>query len=236
MRSPRNSLFTMFVFILVTAMLGCQKANDTAPPAAAVNGGDGKAGAATDAQAISTGDAIALKYEQDRKHPVYLIDTTAGKITVRLDAEKAPNTVDNFRRYAARGQYDATIFHQVVKKPVQIVLAGVYTTELKDKPASTPIRSEADNGLKNTRGSIAMLRRGDNEDSATCQFFFNIADNDLLNYKTRTPEGCGYCVFGEVTHGMEVLDGIANGPVHDSGTHPGVPTNTVAIRSVRPIQ
>ncbi len=169
------------------------------------------------------------------------MDTTAGKITVRLDAEKAPLTVDNFCNYAAHGHYDSTIFHQVLKKPVQIVLGGVYTADLKDKrPASgcpsTPIRNEADNGLKNTRGTIAMLRRGDDEDSATCQFFFNISDNDALNFKARTPQGYGYCVFGEVTDGMEVLDRIAKCPVHAAGNHPDVPDEMVAIKSVRQIQ
>ena len=134
---------------------------------------------------------------------------------MRLDAEKAPLTVENFRNYVARGQYDQTIFHQVLKDPVQIVLGGGYTADLKEKSALTPIRNEAHNGLKNRRGTIAMARRPNNEDSATCQFFINIADNDVLDFKARTPEGYGYCVFGEVTTGMEVLDRIAKTPVHN---------------------
>ena len=107
---------------------------------------------------------------------------------MRLDAEKAPLTVDNFRNYVARGHYDLTIFHQVVKSPLQIVLGGGYTADLKEKARLPPIRNEAHNGLKNRRGTIAMARRADDEDSATCQFFFNIADNNALNYKARTPK------------------------------------------------
>ena len=100
----------------------------------------------------------------------------------------------------------------------------------------TPIRNEADNGLKNHRGTIAMARRADDEDSATSQFFFNISDNDSLNFKARTSEGYGYCVFGEVTDGMDVLDRIAKGPVHDSGSHPNMPVETVAIKSIHEVR
>jgi peptidyl-prolyl cis-trans isomerase B (cyclophilin B) len=232
---PRISALAWFIFVPALAFLGCQKGSDTAP-AAAVGGAKPSGGDNADPQANSAGEAAKAKQERDYQHPIFAIDTTAGKITVRLDAEKAPLTVYNFRTYAASGHFDATIFHQVVKTPVQIVLGGVYTADLKDKPCSTPIRSEADNGLKNTRGAIAMLRRGDDEDSATCQFFFNISDNDSLNFKSRTPQGYGYCVFGEVTEGMDVLDRIAQTPVHDSGKHPDLPVETVAIKSVRQIK
>ena len=94
--------------------------------------------------------------------------------------------MDNFRNYVARGHYDLTIFHQVLKGSLQIVLGGGYTADLKEKAALTPIRNEAHNGLKNRRGTIAMARRANDEDSATCQFFINIADNDVLNFKART--------------------------------------------------
>lgn len=237
MQFPRRSVRASFILVPILGLLGCQKASNKAPPDAAV-----KSPNAAAAEPNSSPDAPE---DPNLKHPTFAIDTTAGKITVRLDAEKAPLTVYNFRSYAAQGHYDATIFHQVVKKPVQIVLGGVYTADLKAKPVSAPIRNEADNGLKNTRGTIAMLRRSDDEDSATCQFFFNISDNDALNYKARPagadykprkPEDYGYCVFGEVTEGMDVLDRIASTPVHDRGAHVDMPVETVAIKSVREVK
>ena len=155
---------------------------------------------------------------------------------MRLDAEKAPLTVENFRNYVARGHYDLTIFHQVIKGPPQIVLGGGYTADLKEKTPLTPIRNEAHNGLKNHRGTIAMARRANDEDSATCQFFINIADNDALNFKSRTHEGYGYCVFGEVTEGMDVLDRIAKAPVHDSDKFVNLPVETVVIKSIRQVK
>ena len=231
MQVPRRSVRASFIIVPLLAVLGCQKSADNAPPAAAI-----KTPNNAEAQSSAASDAPESKPEPDHQHPIFAIDTTAGKITVRLDAEKAPLTVYNFGDYAARGHYDATIIHQVVRKPVQIVLGGVYTADMKAKPVSASIRNEADNGLKNTRGTIAMLRRSDDEDSATCQFFFNISDNDALNYKNRTPKGYGYCVFGEVTEGMDVLDRIAGMAVHNQGDHVDMPVETVAIKSVRQVK
>ena len=138
-----------------------------------------------------------MKSDQDPQHPIYEFETSQGKFIVRLDAEKAPLTVDNFRNYVARGHYDLTIFHQVLKGPVQIVLGGGYTADLKEKATLTPIRNEAHNGLKNRRGTIAMARRANDEDSATCQFFINIADNDALNFKARTPKAMATVSLGK---------------------------------------
>ncbi len=234
MQSLRKSALALLVIIPVFALMGCQKGGDSAPATAAVSGPSGnKAEPAANAAAEVPDDP---KPDPNLQHPVFAIDTTAGKITVRLDAEKAPLTVDNFRNYASHGHFDQTIFHQVYSKPVQIVLGGVYTSDLKEKTPMTPIRNEADNGLKNRRGTIAMARRADDEDSATSQFFFNISDNDGLNFKSRTSEGYGYCVFGEVTDGMEVLDRIAKGPVHDSGSHANMPVEAVAIKTIRQLR
>jgi cyclophilin family peptidyl-prolyl cis-trans isomerase len=227
----QNSAFAWFLFLPVLALTGCQKSGDSTPLTTAVN--------APASHQPESPTAIPADNEnkpsQDYLHPQFVIDTTAGSIKVRLDAEKAPLTVDNFRHYVARRHYDTTIFHQVYKTPMRIVLGGVYTADLKEKPALTPIRNEADNGLKNRRGTIAMARGAD-EDSATCQFFFNLADNDTLNFKKRTPEGYGYCVFGEVTDGIEILDRIGNGAVHDSGKFVSVPVEAVAIKSIRQIK
>ncbi len=229
MQYLRKSAFALLVIIPV--VVGCQKGGDSAPAAATSSSpSSSKAESAASVAAEVLDDP---KPDPSLLHPVFAIDTTAGKITVRLDAEKAPLTVDNFRDYATHGHYDQTIFHQVYSKPVQIVLGGVYTSDLKEKTPKMPIRNEADNGLKNHRGTIAMARRADDEDSATSQFFFNTSDNDSLNFKARTSEGYGYCVFGEVTEGMEILDRIAKGPVHDSGSHAKMPVEAVAIKSVR---
>ena len=209
----RKSFLGWFVLIPVLALAGCQKGGDSTQPTAAVAGPGGEK---AESPAAAATEAPPVKSDQDPQHPIYEFETSQGKFIVRLDAEKAPLTVDNFRNYVARGHYDLTIFHQVLKGSLQIVLGGGYTADLKEKATLTPIRNEAHNGLKNRRGTIAMARRANDEDSATCQFFINIADNDALNFKARTPEGYGYCVFGEVTEGMEVLDRIAKTPVHDT--------------------
>lgn len=167
----------------------------------------------------------------DPLHPVVLIETNLGAITVRLDAEKAPLTVDNFLGYVDSGFYNQTIIHQVFKG--QGIMAGGYGVDLAEKPTRIPIRNEAHNGLKNRRGTLAMVRSADAVDSARSQFFFNLADNDALDHRDRTPEGYGYCVFGEVISGMEVLDKIAELPVHDSPQLDSTPTQPVVIKQIR---
>jgi len=218
----------------ILALAGCQKDPDSTQRPAAMHGsGDEKA----ESRATAPAAALQVKSDQDPLHPVYEVDTSLGKFSVRLDGEKAPLTVDNFRNYVGRGHYDQTIFHQVLKDPVRVVLGGGYMADLKEKPPLTPIRNEAHNGLKNRRGTIAMARRLNDEDSATCQFFINIADNDVLNFKARTAEGYGYCVFGEVTDGMkDVVERIANVTIHNIDKFQGIPVETVVIRSIRQIK
>ena len=154
---------------------------------------------------------------------------------MRLDAEKAPLTVDNFSNYASHETLRSDHLPSIVKQPVQVVLGGVYTADLKEG-GLTPIRNEADNGLKNRRGTIAMLHRTDDEDRRYLPVFFNLSDNDSLNFKSRTAEGYGFCVFGEVTDGLEVLDRIAKRRCMNSGKFVGPPVETVAIRSVHQIR
>ena len=231
MQALLKSVRRVMVLIAVAALAGCQKGGETTQPTAAV-----AAPTSEKASQPAKADAPQPQPSQDPAHPVFEIDTTAGKITVRLDAEHAPLTVDNFRNYVEHKRYDLTIFHQVLKGPVQIVLGGGYTANLIEKTAFTPIRNEAHNGLKNRRGTIAMARRAAEEDSATSQFFFNITDNDVLNFKSRDAAGYGYCVFGKVTDGMAVLDRIAKASVHDSGNFVSLPVETVAIKTVRQIK
>ena len=234
MKSLRKSAPGWFVLVPVLALAGCQKGGDSTQPTAAVSGPGGEK---AESHGLAASEAAPIKSDQDPQRPIYEFETSQGKFLVRLDAEKAPLTVDNFRNYAAHGRYDLTIFHQVLTKTsLQIVLGGGYTADLKEKATLTPVRNEAHNGLKNRRGMIAMARRANDEDSATCQFFVNIADNDTLNFKSRTAEGYGYCVFGEVTEGMEVLDRIAKASVHDTDKFVGLPVETVVIKSVRQVK
>lgn len=231
MQFLRKSLLASFVLIPVLALAGCQKGSESTQPTAAVAGSGGDK-----AEAPAATAAPPVRSDQDPQHPIYEFETSQGKFTVRMDGEKAPLTVDNFRAYVARGHYDLTIFHQVLKGSLQIVLGGGYTADLKEKASRTPIRNEAHNGLKNRRGTIAMARRPNDEDSASCQFYINVADNDALNFKSRTPEGYGYCVFGEVIDGMDVVDRIAKVAVHDSDKFRDVPVEPVVIRSVRQVK
>ena len=185
----------------------------------------------------------------DRLHPIVQLHTTLGDITLKLDGEHAPLTVDNFLTYLDRGQYDNTLFHQVI--PGAVILGGGYDTFGKEKPTGAPIRNEAHNGLKNRRGTIAMARRPDSVDSSTCQFFINLADNPSLDYKKpatkvvdfrsvkgprefKSPDASeyGYCVFGEVVSGMDVVDSIGKTPVHDSEKFTSTPVEPVVLKWV----
>ena len=138
--------------------------------------------------------------------PVVKLETSMGDILVRLDARKAPMTTANFLEYVKAGQYDGTIFHRVIKD--FMIQGGGMTASLREKTTRAPIKNEADNGLSNDRGTIAMARTMDPH-SATAQFFINLVDNDFLNYSAPVPSGWGYCVFGKVVEGMDVVDKIA---------------------------
>jgi cyclophilin family peptidyl-prolyl cis-trans isomerase len=213
--------------MLLLAMAGCNRGSDEkTAPAAAISGPAG-------ASPAVTGNQRPGKPAPDPKRPVLLIETGLGNITVQLDAEKAPLTVSNFLSYVRAGHYQETVVHQVYKG--QGFLAGGYGTNLAEKKPHTPIRNEADNGLKNRRGTIAMVRLPDAIDSATCQFFINVADNPALDYRDRTPAGYGYCVFGEVIEGLDVVDKIGNAKVHDTKDFERTPEQPIVIKSIREI-
>jgi cyclophilin family peptidyl-prolyl cis-trans isomerase len=141
--------------------------------------------------------------------PVVEIKTNKGTIEVELYPDKAPVTVKNFLDYVDAGQYNGTIFHRVIKD--FMIQGGGFTPDGQQKPTKPPIKNEANNGLKNSRGTLAMARTAV-VDSATSQFFINHADNAFLDFKNETPQGYGYCVFGKVTGGMDVVDVIATSP------------------------
>jgi peptidyl-prolyl cis-trans isomerase B (cyclophilin B) len=152
------------------------------------------------------------------------LHTNHGTITLELDAEKAPKTVENFIAYAQAGHYDGTIFHRVIDG--FMIQGGGFEPGMKQKPTREPVANEAKNGLKNTRGTIAMARTSDPH-SATAQFFINVADNGFLDYPGQ--DGWGYCVFGQVTEGLEVMDKIKNVKTGRSGFHQDVPVDDVVI-------
>jgi len=163
-------------------------------------------------------------------NPKVLIQTNKGPITVELDSDKAPATVENFLGYVDEGFYNGTVFHRVIKD--FMIQGGGFDQDMKQKPTHDPIKNEADNGLKNERGTIAMARTSD-PNSATAQFFINHADNDFLNHKSKDLRGWGYAVFGKVTDGMDVVDEIANVPTGSGGPFPkDVPQETVIIEQV----
>jgi cyclophilin family peptidyl-prolyl cis-trans isomerase len=142
------------------------------------------------------------------------LQTSLGDVVLKLDPVKAPVTVQNFLVYVKEGHYDGTIFHRVI--PGFMAQGGGFTTDFKQKPTHPPIKNEADSGLKNKRGTIAMARTPD-PNSATAQFFINYKDNGFLDYTSPTPQGWGYAVFGEVIEGLDVVDKMATIPTGRGG-------------------
>ena len=158
------------------------------------------------------------------------IKTSVGDIQLELNDEKAPITVENFKTIASSGYYEGTIFHRVING--FMIQGGGLTSDMNNKPSGTdPIQNEANNGLPNDRGTIAMARTMDPH-SATSQFFINHKDNSFLNHTGETSQGWGYAVFGKVTEGMEVVDKIADMPTGSSGAYQDVPEEVITIESV----
>lgn len=167
---------------------------------------------------------------QEASNPQVVIETSKGTIVLELDPVKAPGTVENFLAYVEAGFYDGTIFHRVI--PNFMVQGGGFDANMSKKDTRAPIQNEADNGLKNDKGTVAMARTNDPH-SATAQFFINHTDNDFLNHTAKNPRGWGYAVFGKVIEGLDVVDAIA---AVKTGVHSGmrdVPTETVTITSVK---
>lgn len=210
--SPR-----LVVAFLVVSLVGC---------------GGGDAPETTDA---GKGTSKATQAKASKPAPPdesrVVLETTLGRIVLELDEEKAPLTVANFLQYVDSAHYDGTVFHQVVDD--YIVLAGAFTPELQEKTAGIAIRNEADNGLKNTRGSIAMAREFDRIDSSTCQFFINLSDNPELDHQGRTAEEYGYCVFGRVVEGLDIVEKISKVEAHTTDQFELIPITPVVIESAR---
>ena len=152
-----------------------------------------------------------------------------GVITLELDQEKAPKSVKNFLSYVESAHYDNTVFHRVINN--FMIQGGGFEPGMKQKPTQGPITNEADNGLKNARYTVAMARTSDPH-SATAQFFINVADNEFLNFKSPTPQGWGYAVFGKVVDGQDVVDAIRKVATGRKGFHDDVPKEDVVIEKV----
>ena len=242
---PRHVPFAVCVFALLGCLTagGCGSHDGKSPAAASISGAGGGQ------PQNPAGDPAAAP---DKLHPLVVIHTSAGDITVKLDAEHSPISVDNFLTYIEQGHYDNTLIHQVLAKPA-VILGGGYDTFQKEKPVGLPIRNEAHNGLKNTRGTIGMARRPDMIDSSTSQFYINCADNPQLDHKSKvadgvrrdlternkTPaeatktdeaDGYGYCVFGEVVRGMEVVDQISKMTTRDTPQLTSTPAEQVVVQ------
>ena len=155
-----------------------------------------------------------------------LLKTNKGDVTLSLDAVNAPKTVANFLQYVKSGHYDGTIFHRVIDN--FMIQGGGMTAGLKEKSSGAQIENEADNGLKNERGTVAMARTSDPH-SATAQFFINVGDNDFLNHTAKNAQGWGYAVFGKVTDGLDIVDAIRKVKTGTSGFHQDVPTEDIVI-------
>lgn len=159
--------------------------------------------------------------------PRVRLATSMGDIVIELEPEKAPKTVENFLGYAQGGFYDGTVFHRVIDG--FMIQGGGFTEDMAQKPTGEEITNEADNGLKNKRGTVAMARRGD-PDSASSQFFINTVNNRPLDHTGKSPQGWGYAVFGQVVEGMDVVDAIAKVKTGTKGGFQDVPVETVVIR------
>ena len=169
--------------------------------------------------------------EQERNTVMILMKTSKGDIKIALDPEKAPKTVENFLGYVDAGHYNGTVFHRVMNG--FMIQGGGFDTNMAQKPAPRTVENEASNGLKNIVGSIAMARTPDPH-SASAQFFINVGDNTFHDYPGQ--DGWGYCVFGQVVEGMDVVDAIKAVPTGNKGPHQNVPTDPVLINEVTVIQ
>jgi cyclophilin family peptidyl-prolyl cis-trans isomerase len=177
--------------------------------------------------------SFATENKMTDTQPKVKLTTTLGEIVIQLNSEKAPVSSANFLTYVNEGFYNGTIFHRVI--PGFMAQGGGFDTSFNQKAVHASIKNEANNGLPNNRGTIAMARTPD-PDSATAQFFINYKDNSFLNHTSPTPNGWGYAVFGEVIEGMEVVDAMAKQPTGNRGPHQDVPKTDIVIEKAEVIK
>jgi cyclophilin family peptidyl-prolyl cis-trans isomerase len=169
----------------------------------------------------------------ENQNPRVRMETSKGTIEIELFADKAPKTVENFVQYVKDGQYNGTIFHRVI--PGFMIQGGGFTADMSEKATRPPIRNEANNGQSNELGTIAMARTPDPH-SASAQFFINVKDNDFLDFKNETTNGWGYCVFGKVIEGMDVVNSIVGVPTGNHGMHQDVPLDPIIIEKATVVE
>lgn len=162
-----------------------------------------------------------------------IFETTMGNITIEVDSEKAPIGAENFVHYAMDGFYNGTIFHRII--PGFMVQGGGMLPGMEDKPSGDPIENEADNGLKNVRGSLSYARTMD-PNSATTQFFMNLVDNDFLDHRSKDMNGWGYAVFGKIVDGLDVIDEMAKVETTSRRGHQDVPAEDILIENTRVVE
>jgi cyclophilin family peptidyl-prolyl cis-trans isomerase len=193
-------------------------------------GAMGDGGAAPAAAENEAAEEAMPKMQTAKETDMVIIETSMGTIKVKLAADQAPLTVANFLAYVDDGHYDGTIFHRVINN--FMIQGGGFDKNMRQKPTKAPIKNEAANGLKNARGTIAMARTMV-VDSATSQFFINVKDNGFLDFSAPTQQGFGYCAFGEVVEGMDVVDAIKGVRTGTKAGMGDVPLETVEILSVK---
>lgn len=181
---------------------------------------------------VSTKGDIKASNKKE-KSMLVLFETTQGPIKIKLDSDKAPKTVENFLKYVDEGFYKGTVFHRVIKG--FMIQGGGFTPDMNQKSTHPPIKNEANNGLKNKRGTLAMARTSD-PNSASSQFFINHADNAFLDFKAESLQGWGYAVFGEVIEGMDVVDKIAALKTGNKKGHDDVPDVTIEVTSAKRVE
>ena len=182
---------------------------------------------------LTTTQALAQEPIMSAPNTKVKLTTTLGDITIQLNTEKAPISSNNFLTYVKEGFYDGTIFHRII--PGFMAQGGGFDTDLNQKAVHASIKNEADNGLANNRGTLAMARTPD-PDSATAQFFINYKDNGFLNYTSPTPNGWGYAVFGQVIEGMDVVDAMAKEATGNRGMHQDVPKTDIVIEKAEIVE
>lgn len=182
---------------------------------------------------LSTTLSFATEKTMSNTHTKVKLTTTLGDIVIQLEDEKAPLSAANFIAYVKQGFYNGTIFHRVI--PGFMAQGGGFDTAFKQKDTNAPIKNEADNGLKNKRGTLAMARTSDPH-SATGQFFINYKDNSFLDHTSPSPSGWGYAVFGEVIEGLDVADNMAKQPTANRGGHQDVPKTDIVIEKAEIIE
>ena len=234
-----RSVWRIAAIAVIGVVVGCAGGEEETPPAEAEEPAAETAGEPESFQgaeeaglegAEETGEASEGKADLDVTYPVVELRTNLGTIKLELYPDRAPKTVDNFLSYVRQGFYDGTIFHRVV--PDFVIQGGGFTPDMTKKPTGPPIENEADNGLRNLRGTICMARTNDPH-SATSQFFINTRNNPALDFRGKSVSGWGYAVFGKVIEGMDVVDAIEKVPRGRRDGYDDVPLEPVVIESAR---